>query len=128
MRRSLRLLLDNERDIEVVAEAGELSTAIGHVRGYRPQVLVLDLRMPDGSSVQAIRRLRAQAPGTEVVAITMHEGPAFAKHALDAGAIGFVLKDTADAELAEAVRSAARGEVYTSPRVTPGLAELRRRQ
>jgi two-component system, NarL family, response regulator NreC len=127
MRRSLRVLLENEADIQVVAEAGELTTAIGHVHGYSPEVLVLDLRMQDRSSVDAIRRVRAQAPGTEVVAITMQEAPAFAKQALDAGAVGFVLKDTADVELPQAVRRAARGEVYTSPRVTPGLAALRRR-
>jgi two-component system response regulator NreC len=119
MRRSLRLLLDSEPDLEVVAEAGDQATAIGHVHGHRPQVLVLDLRMPSGSSIETIRRLRAHAPGTEVVVITMQESPAFAKHALDAGAIGYVLKDTADAELPEAVRHAARGELYTSPRVSP---------
>jgi two-component system, NarL family, response regulator NreC len=125
MRRSLRLLLDSEPDIEVVGESGDLSTALGQVRRLRPQVLVLDLRLPDGSTTDALRRLRAHSPGTMIVVITMHEGHAFARHAHQSGAMGFVLKDTADDELPEAVRRAARGEIYTSPRVSQQVLRLR---
>jgi two-component system response regulator NreC len=126
MRRSLRVLLDSEPGITVVAEAPDLNMAITQVHGYRPQVLVLDLRMPSGSSIDVIRRVRAGAPGTKVVVITMHEGRAYAAQAHDAGALGYVLKDTADEELADAVRRAARGDVYTSPRITPQAIPLRR--
>jgi len=126
MRRSLRLLLNDEPDIEVIAESGELSTAISQVRSLHPHVLVLDLRMPDGSSTDVVRGLRTQAPSTRIVVITMHEGHAFARQAHQAGALGFVLKDTADDELPEAVRRAARGEPYTSPRVSPHALRLRR--
>jgi len=124
MRRSLRLLLDGEHGIKVIAEADDLATAVRHVNGHRPHVLVIDLRMPDGSSIEAIRGLREQVPSTEIVVVTMEASPAFAQHALDAGAIGFVLKDTGDAELPEAVRRAARREEYVSPRVA---ASARRR-
>jgi DNA-binding NarL/FixJ family response regulator len=124
MRRSLRLLLDGENGIKVIAEADDLATAVRHVNGHRPHVLVIDLRMPDGSSIEAIRGLREQVPSTEIVVVTMEASPAFAQHALDAGAIGFVLKDTGDAELPEAVRRAARREEYVSPRVA---ASARRR-
>ena len=72
-------------------------------------MLVLDLRMPNGSSIETIRRLREQVPGTEIVVLTMEESAAFAQQALDAGAVGFVLKDRADEELPEAVRRAAAG-------------------
>jgi two-component system, NarL family, response regulator NreC len=119
MRRSLRQLLDSEPDIQVVAEAPDLNMAITHVHGHHPDVLVLDLRMPSGSSIELIRRLRVLRQATSVVVITMHEGRAYAMQAHDAGAVGYVLKDTADSELPEAVRRAARGEIYTSPRVTP---------
>ncbi len=125
MRRSLRLLLDSEPGIEVVAEAPDLNMAITHVHGHHPDVLVLDLRMPTGSSIEFIRRIRAQAADTKVVVITMHDGRAYASQAHAAGALGYVLKDTADSELPEAVRHAARGEVYTSPRITPRAVPLR---
>ena len=120
MRRSLRLLLDGEHGIKVIAEADDLSTAVRHVNDHRPHVLVIDLRMPDGSSIEAIRGLREQVPSTEVVVVTMEASP------LDAGAIGFVLKDTGDAELPEAVRRAARREEYISPRVAAQLSARRR--
>jgi two-component system response regulator NreC len=126
VRRSLRLLLDGEEDVEVVAEASDLSTVMRHVHGHLPHVLVIDLRLSNGSSIEAIRRLRAQVPGTEVVVLTMEESPVFAQQALDAGAVGFVLKDRADSELLMAIRHAARGEEYVSGRVTAGLDALRR--
>jgi two-component system response regulator NreC len=126
MRRSLRLLLDNEQDLEVIAEAGDLETVTRHVREHRPHVLVLDLGLPNGSSVQTIGRLRTEMPGTEIVVLTMEESPVFAQQTLDAGAIGFVLKEMADEDLPEAVRRAARGLHYVSPRVAASLSALRR--
>jgi two-component system, NarL family, response regulator NreC len=126
MRRSLRLLLDGEQDVEVISEAGDLSTVMHHVHGHRPHVLVLDLGMQNGSSLEAIRRLRQQAPGPGIVVLTMEESPRFAQQAIDAGAVGYVLKDRADRELPDAVRSAARSEEYVSPYVAAGLESLRR--
>jgi len=125
MRRSLRLLLDREEGVDVVAEAGDLTTVIRHVRRHVPHVLVLDLGMPNGSSIDVIRGLREQAPDTEIVVLTMDDSPVFAQQALDAGAIGFVLKDHADTELTEAVRGAARGDEYLSPRIAGRLESLR---
>ena len=126
MRRSLRLLLDGEDDVEVVAEASDLATVVSHVGRHRPNVLVADLRLPTGSSIDAIRKLRAQAPDTEVVVLTMDESPLFAQHAMDAGAIGYVLKDREDSELLTAIRCAANGEEYVSARVATGLDALRK--
>jgi two-component system response regulator NreC len=126
MRRSLRLLLDGEDSVEVVAEAGDLLTVRRHVYGHLPHVLVIDLSMSNGSSIAAIRQLRERVPGTEIVVLTMEESRVFAQQALDAGAIGFVIKHAADAELAEGVRRAARGEEYVSPRVAARLAPLPR--
>jgi two-component system response regulator NreC len=121
MRRSLRLLLDGEADLEVIGEADDLPLVVRHVQSQRPHVLVLDLGMPGGSSVEAIRRLRAQVPETQVVVLTLDDNPVFAQQALNAGAAGFVLKDFADEELPKAVRAAALDDRYVSPRIVKRL-------
>jgi two-component system, NarL family, response regulator NreC len=126
MRRTLCLLLDGEDDIEVVGESADLRSLVPRVDGYRPHVLVLDLGMPDGSSSETIRQLRERAPETQIVIVTMEENPVFAQRALVAGALGFVLKDRADEELAEAIRLAARGEQYLSPCVALPLHDMQR--
>jgi Response regulator containing a CheY-like receiver domain and an HTH DNA-binding domain len=117
MRRSLRLLLEGEEGIEVVAEADSLELGVRQAEGGKPNVLVLDYRIPDGLGAEAIGKLRRRAPGTGVVVITMHDNPAFAAHVIAAGALGFVRKELSDSELPQAVRAAARGEVYVSPQV-----------
>jgi len=126
VRRSLKLMLEREEDVEVIAVASDLLGVVRQMHGQLPRVLVLDLRLPNGSSIQAIRRLREQAPDTEIVVITTEESPLFAKQALAAGAVGFVLNDKADSELLTAVRRAAQGDNYVSPRVAAGLDALRR--
>ncbi len=122
VRSGLRLLLEAEPDFEVVAEAGDVEAARRYVRGHHPGVLVLDLNMPGGSSLDAIPVLRNEAPETQIVILTMQEEPAFARQALSAGAIGYVLKEAADAELVEAVRRAAAGETYLNPALGARIA------
>jgi two-component system, NarL family, response regulator NreC len=112
VRTGLRLLLDAEEGIVVVAEAGEIDTARRMVRAHRPDVLVLDLNMPGGASLPAIPELAEQ---TAVVVLTMQNDPAFARQALQSGALGYVLKEAADAELVGAVRAAADGRTYLNP-------------
>lgn len=124
--RAQRLWLESDKNVEVIAEAGDVPTAIRHVKRHRPHVLLLDLRMPNGSTVDAIRCLRDEVPETQIVVATTEESPLFARHALDAGAVGYVLKDNADTELQVAVRCAARGEKYVSPRMAACLEGLRR--
>jgi two-component system, NarL family, response regulator NreC len=125
MRRSLRLLLDTESDLEVVAEADDLALVVRHVHGQRPHVLVLDLGMPGGSSIDAIKRLRTQVPETHVVVLTLDDNPVFAQQALSAGAVGFVLKDSADEDLPSAVRAAAKGKEFVSPQILAHLDSVR---
>jgi two-component system, NarL family, response regulator NreC len=122
VRSGLRLLLDSEADFEVVAEAGDVESARRYVRGHHPAVLVLDLNMPGGSSLEAIPEILAESPETQIVVLTMQEEPAFARHALGAGALGYVLKEAADDELVQAVRRAASGETYMNPRLGARLA------
>jgi two-component system response regulator NreC len=122
VRSGLRMLLDHEKDIEVVAEASDVETARRYVRGHHPHVLLLDLNMPGGSSLQAIPAIRAESPNTQIVVLTMQQEPAFAREALRAGALGYVLKEAADDELVEAVRRAAVGESYLNPRLGARIA------
>jgi two-component system response regulator NreC len=122
VRSGLRMLLDSESDFEVVAEASNVEDARRYVRGHHPKVLVLDLNMPGGSSLEAIPAIRAESPDTEIVVLTMQQEPAFAREALRAGALGYVLKEAADDELVEAVRRAAVGESYLNPKLGARIA------
>jgi two-component system, NarL family, response regulator NreC len=122
VRKGLRMLLDSESDFEVVAEASNIEDARRYVRGHHPRVLVLDLNMPGGSSLQAIPILREESPETEIVVLTMQQEPAFAREALRAGALGYVLKEAADAELVEAIRRAAVGDSYLNPKLGARIA------
>jgi two-component system response regulator NreC len=122
VRSGLRMLLDAEADFEVVAEAGDVESAIRYVRGHKPAVLILDLNMPGEASLPAIPRLREEFPDTQVVVLTMQSDPAFAREAMRAGALGYVLKEAADAELVEAVRLAAEGRTYLHPQLGARLA------
>jgi len=126
MRSSLRALLEREEGIRVVAEAGDLAEAIHQVEGSNPNVLVLDLGMPDGSSFETIWRLQERAPETQVVVVTAQDDPAFARRALTAGALGFVVKDSADRELPRALRAVVRGEQFVSPGVGSRLGAVDR--
>jgi two-component system, NarL family, response regulator NreC len=122
LRAGLRLLLDAEPEFEVVAEAGNAQDAARYVRGHHPDVLILDLNMPGGSGIDLIPRIREEAPETRIVVLTMQRDPAFARQALSAGAVGYVLKDAADGELVLAVRLAASGETYLNPQLGARLA------
>ena len=122
VRSGLRMLIDATEGLEVVAEAGDVPTAMQVIRAHRPEVAVLDLNMPGGSSLEAIPALRESTPETAIVVLTMQDDPAFAREALQGGALGFVLKEAADEELLEAVKLAARGETYLNPRLGARLA------
>ncbi|MDX6671447.1 MAG: two-component system, NarL family, response regulator NreC [Solirubrobacteraceae bacterium] len=122
VRSGLRLLLDAEDDLEVVAEAGDVDEVRRYVLGHKPDVLVLDLNMPGESSLTAIPSLRDAHPDTQIVVLTMQNDPAFAREALRAGALGYVLKEAADTELVEAVRQAARGRTYLNPELGARVA------
>jgi len=122
VRSGLRMLLDSESGFEVVAEASDVDGARRYVRGHHPKVLVLDLNMPGGSSLEAIPMIREESPDTQIVVLTMQREPAFAREALGAGALGYVLKEAADDELVEAVRRAAVGQRYLNPTLGARIA------
>lgn len=122
VRSGLRVLLESDGRFAVLDEAGDVAATLAKVRECRPRVLVLDLNMGGESSLDAIPQLRSEMPDTQIVVLTMQEDPAFAQAALRAGAIGYVLKDAADAELMSAVVSAAEGRTYLNPELGAKLA------
>jgi len=122
VRSGLRMLLEAEQDIEVVAEAGDVDAARRSVLGYKPTVLVLDLNMPGGSSLEAMPSIAEASPATLVVVLTMQDDPAFAREALRAGARGYVLKQSAGTELVQAIRAAADGGTWLNPELGARMA------
>src|SRR3954452_17619554 len=125
VRSGLGLLLEGEDGFAVVAEAADADSALRCVLGHKPTILVLDLNMPgDITGLGAIPHVNERSPRTAVVVLTMQEDPSFARAALQAGARGYVLKDSAEAELIEAVRRVAAGETYLAPRLGAALATL----
>jgi two-component system, NarL family, response regulator NreC len=122
VRSGLRVLLESDGRFAVLDEAGDVASTVEKVRACRPRVLVLDLNMGGESSLDVIPQLRTDLPDTQIVVLTMQENPAFAQAALRAGALGYVLKDAADAELMDAVMLAAAGRTYLNPEMGARLA------
>jgi two-component system response regulator NreC len=123
VRAGLRLLLDADPGFTVVAEAADVDGALRAVLGHKPDVLVLDLNMPgELSSLDALPGVTERSPDTKTVILTMQEDPEYARRALRGGALGYVLKEAADSELAEAVRRAAEGGTYLNPVLGARLA------
>ncbi|MFC4113081.1 response regulator [Nonomuraea zeae] len=119
VREGLRGMLLAAPDIEVAGEAGSADEAVAIVPRLRPDVILMDLRMPGGDGVSAISRL---GPGQRVIVLTTYEDDGEILRAVAAGAAGYLLKDVSPAELAEAVRAAARGRTVLSPSVAARLA------
>ena len=127
VRRGLRMVFDLEDDLEVVGEAADGREALERVTELRPDVVVMDLLMPVMNGVDATRAIRAAYPDVEVVALTSVLEDRMVVDAVEAGAAGYLLKETRPDDLFEAVRAAARGEVRLDPRAQQRLMrELRR--
>jgi two-component system response regulator NreC len=122
VRDGIRMILEAEPDIEVVAEAGDAESAARYVRGHHPDALVLDLNMPGSSSLEAIPLICESSPETAIVVLTMQSEPAFARQALRSGARGYVIKHAAGRELVDALRATVAGDIYVNPRIGARLA------
>jgi two-component system, NarL family, response regulator NreC len=114
LRRNLRLVLEREAAVELVAEADDLASALRRMDETRADVVLLEMTMSGGSGADAITRLREQAPDTPIVVLTAEDSPLFAQRALAAGAVGYVLEGRADDDLPAAIRAAAHGETFVS--------------
>ncbi|KOV82086.1 LuxR family transcriptional regulator [Nocardia sp. NRRL S-836] len=120
MRAGIRLILENDPEITVVAEASDGRQAVEHARAHRVDVALLDIRMPGGDGLKAAEQIAAS---TNVVMLTTFGEDAYVAQALKAGATGFLLKDTPPQELINAVRKAAAGEPILAPQITRRLIE-----
>jgi DNA-binding NarL/FixJ family response regulator len=112
VRSGVKLLLDRQPDIEVVAEAEDGVDAVEKVIEHRPDVAVLDVSMPRMTGLQATHEIKQHAPDTQVLILSMHDDERYLFEALRAGAAGYVLKRAADQDLVDAVRAAGRGEPF----------------
>jgi DNA-binding NarL/FixJ family response regulator len=124
VREGLRRMIDAEHDLTVVGEAGSGAEAIALAESLRPDVILMDLRMPDVDGVTATERILAALPRTRIVVVTTYESDTDILRAVEAGAAGYLLKDASRAELAEAVRDAARGKTVLAPTVAGRLVHF----
>jgi DNA-binding NarL/FixJ family response regulator len=124
VRAGLSALLANESDLELVAEARDGAEALEMYAAHKPDVVLMDLRMPEMDGVDAIERIREAHPDARIVALTSYDGDADIYRALNAGAYGYLLKDMLGTELVVAVRAAAAGKRVIPPEVAARLAEF----
>jgi DNA-binding NarL/FixJ family response regulator len=123
VRSGFRMILDSQRDIEVVAEAGDGREALEQARELEPDVVLMDIRMPELDGLEATRRLLAGDGSTRVLILTTFDADEYVYEAMKSGASGFLLKDVRPEQLAEAVRVVAAGESLLAPTITRRLIE-----
>ena len=131
VRTGIKLLLDQEDDLEPVGEAGSARDAVFQARSTKPDVVLLDVVMPDSSGLDVIPTLLHEQPDTKILILSMQDDPRYVREAFAAGASGYVLKEAADTEVVDAIREVARGGRYVHPalgaRLVAADAEERQR-
>jgi len=123
MRRGLRLLLESQPGFTVVAEASDGRQAVEQADATRPDVAVVDIAMPNLSGIEAAQRIAASSPQTAIVILSMHSDEGYVLRALKAGAKGYLLKDSAEGDLIEAIRVVYQGKTFFSPEISKMLVE-----
>ena len=127
VRQGFRMILSSHPDLEIVGEAGNGREAVELAATLRPDVVVMDVAMPELNGIEATRRLTAENPHIRVVALSMHKDSVYVREILRAGARGYLLKDSVAADLVSAVRAVAAGEGYLSPAVSDAVLDDYRR-
>jgi len=117
IRAGLRMVVDAQPDLTVVGEANDGREAVAMAESLKPDVAVMDIGMPNLNGIEACRRIRTELPEVQVVMLSMHSDEGYILRALKAGAKGYLLKDSAEADLARAIRAAASGKAFFSPAV-----------
>ncbi len=123
VREGLRTLLQHSGDIEVVAEAGTVQESISAAKAHHPDVVIMDVRLADGSGVEACRAIRDENPDTKVIMLTAFPDDSAVMGAIMAGASGYLLKQARSNDLVEAIRRVGRGESLLDPAVTQGVMD-----
>jgi len=122
VRSGLRMLIDAEDSFETVAEAGNARDAIFEVRKHKPDIVLMDVVLPDRSGIEATPDVLKEAPDARVLVLSMEDDPTYVRAAFAAGAYGYVLKEAADSELVEALKQVAAGERYVHPALGARMA------
>lgn len=117
-RKGLLHLLEEQKDFRVVGEAGDGQTAIDKVRTLSPEVVIMDISMPDIDGIEATRQILSKAPSVKVIALSMHSGKRFVEDILQAGAVGYILKGSVPEDLVKGIRVVIGGDIYLSPAIT----------
>jgi ATP/maltotriose-dependent transcriptional regulator MalT/ActR/RegA family two-component response regulator len=117
-RKGLRLILEEQGGFRIVGEAGDGREAIDRVRALTPDVVIMDITMPDFNGIDATRQIVSEVPSTKVVALSIHEGTEFVEEMLLAGAAGYILKDSVPQDLVIGIKKVIQGEVFLSPTIT----------
>ncbi len=117
VRDGLRTLIQKEENMEVVAEASDGNSAVALAIEHQPDVIIMDITMPDLNGIEATRRILSKFPSTKVIALSMHSDKRFIAEILKAGAKGYMLKDCAFQELANAIRTVMNNETYLCPSI-----------
>jgi len=115
LREALRMMLDTQPDLQVVAETGDGLEALALTEKHKPDVLIVDMMMPGLSGLEVARRTRRVSPATKVIVLSMHDAESYVVESLDAGVSGYVLKKSSSTELIFAIRQALAGTLYLSP-------------
>lgn len=123
VRSGLRMLLESQAGIEIVGEAESGKEALDKIKPLRPDVVLMDIAMPDMSGIEATQRIKEKYPDTAVLALTMHEDDQYFFEMLNAGASGYVPKRAAPDELVTAIRTVSRGEVFLYPSLATRLVK-----
>jgi DNA-binding NarL/FixJ family response regulator len=123
VRQGIRRLLQDESDVEIVGEAGDAAEALKCVMELRPDIVLMDIGMPGFSSFDATRVIQTDFPQTRVIILTMHESQDYVMQGLQAGAAGYLLKDTPADKLASVLRDVHKGGKFVSPEVLGGLLD-----
>jgi DNA-binding NarL/FixJ family response regulator len=123
MRRGLRLLLERQPGFEVVGEAADGRQAAERAEETKPDVVMLDIAMPNMSGIEAAQRIRALLPQVAIVILSMHSDEGYVLRALKAGARGYLLKDSAESDLIEAIKAVSEGKAFFSPEISKILVE-----